>query len=119
MARTPEPIPTSRTRSPGPELVFDRDHGELGRRMKTRAERHAGVELDDDLARSRVIVMPGRFHQDAASDAMNAVVRFPGVGPVFLLALVDSQIADRAEPAEMPERPVESPRSSPVRCLQR
>jgi hypothetical protein len=35
---------------------------------------------------------------------MDTVVLFPGVGPVLLLPFGDPQIADRAEPAEMPER---------------
>ena len=72
--------------------------------METGSECHARIELDDDLVWSRVVVMPGCFHQHAASDAMDAVVRFPGVGPVLLRAFGDAQIADRAEPAEVPER---------------
>jgi hypothetical protein len=35
---------------------------------------------------------------------MDAVMGFPGVGPVFFLPFRDAQIADRAEPAEVPER---------------
>ena len=72
--------------------------------METCTECHAGIELDDDLVWSRVVVMPGCLHQYAASDAMDAVVLFPGVGPVLLRAFGDLQIADRAEPAEVPER---------------
>ena len=51
-----------------------------------------------------LVIVPGRFHQHAASDAMDAVVRLPGVGPVLLRAFGDVEIADRAEPAEVPER---------------
>ena len=72
--------------------------------MKTCTERHAGIELDDGLVWSRLVIMPGRFHQHAASDAMDAVVGLPGVGPVLLRAFGDVEIADRAEPAEVPER---------------
>jgi len=35
---------------------------------------------------------------------MDAVMRFPSVGPVFFLPLGDMKIADRSEPAEVPER---------------
>src|SRR3954451_13707792 len=72
--------------------------------MKTCPECHAGIELDDDLVGSRVAVMPGRLHQYAAPDAMDAVMLFPGVGPILLRAFGDFEIADRAEPAEVPER---------------
>src|SRR5215218_763035 len=72
--------------------------------METCSECHAGIQLDDDLVRSRIVVMPGCFHQHAAPDAMDTVVLFPGVGPVLLLPFGDPQIADRAEPAEVPER---------------
>src|SRR5215203_2212763 len=72
--------------------------------METCSECHAGIQLDDDLVRSRIVVMPGCFHQHAAPDTMDTVVLFPGVGPVLLPPFSDPQIADRAEPAEMPER---------------
>src|SRR5215212_5281666 len=72
--------------------------------MEAGTEGHARIELDDDLVWSRLVQMPGCFHQHAASDAMDAVVFFPGVGPVLLRAFGDTQIADRAEPAEVPER---------------
>src|SRR5829696_5601195 len=72
--------------------------------MKTCSESHARVELDDDLVWSRVVVMPGCFHQRAASNSVDAVLRLPGVGPILLRTFGDAQIADRAEPAEMPER---------------
>src|SRR5918994_4644341 len=72
--------------------------------MEAGSECHAWIELDNDLAWSRVVLMPGCFHQDAASDPMDVVMFFPGVGPVFLRAFGNAQIADRAEPAEVPER---------------
>src|SRR5688500_16620029 len=72
--------------------------------METCSERHAWIELDDDLTRSRDVVMPGRLYQDATSNVMDAVVRLPGVSPILLRAFGNLQIADRAEPAEMPER---------------
>src|SRR5215203_7281322 len=72
--------------------------------METCSECHAGIQLDDDLVRSRLVIMPGCLHLHAAPDAMDTVVLFPGVGPVLLLPFGDPQIADRAEPAEMPER---------------
>src|SRR5215212_10231833 len=72
--------------------------------MEAGTEGHARIELDDDLVWSRLVQMPGSFHQHAASDPMDAVVFLPGVGPVLLRAFGDAQIADRAEPAEMPER---------------
>src|SRR5829696_2577028 len=72
--------------------------------MKPRTERHARIELDDDLVWCRVIVMPGCFHQHAPSNTMDAVVRLPGIGPVLFLAFGDEQVTDRAKPAEVPER---------------
>src|SRR6187455_1931230 len=72
--------------------------------METCPECHAGIELDDDLVGSRVVVMPGSLHQYAASDAMDAVMLFPGVGPILLHAFGDFEIADRTEPAKVPER---------------
>src|SRR5918994_4699309 len=71
--------------------------------MKPCTKRHARIELDDDLVWSRVVVMPGCFHQHAPSDAMDAVVRLPGICPVLFVAFGDEQIADRAEPTEVPE----------------
>src|SRR5215217_8286562 len=72
--------------------------------METCTERHARIELDDNFVSCRLVIMPGRLDQHAASDAMDAVVRLPGVGPVFFLPFGNIEFADRAEPAEMPER---------------
>src|SRR5215213_3608215 len=72
--------------------------------METGSEGHARIELHNDLVWRWVVLMPGCFHQHTASDAMDAVVFFPGAGPVLLRAFGDAQIADRAEPAEVPER---------------
>src|SRR5918994_3937366 len=72
--------------------------------METCTECHAGIEFDDDLVRTWVVVMPWCFHKHAASDAMDTVMRLPGVGPVFFLPFSEMEIADRTEPAEVPER---------------
>src|SRR5215212_9838804 len=71
--------------------------------MEACTERHARIKLDDNLAWSRVVVMPRCFHQHPASDAMDAVVRLPGVRPIFFLPFGDTKVADRAEPAKVPE----------------
>ena len=76
-----------------------------GRRVQAGPERHARIERDRDLVRSRNVVEPGRHDHDAA-DALHADVLLPAFGPVRILDRADLQIAERAqaERLEVPER---------------
>src|SRR3990170_1892512 len=58
------------------------------RRVLAGAERHAGIELDDDLAALRPVPPPRRPDHDRAPDAQRAEVALPRVRP--------RRVADRA-----------------------
>src|SRR5690606_11799600 len=76
------------------QLVLDGDHRELGGGVEARAEGHAGIELDDDFSWRGGVAVPGSAYEDVAADAVDAVVRLPGVGPVLFGAFRDFEIAD-------------------------
>src|SRR4051794_15734732 len=71
--------------------------------MGASPEGHARIELDDDLAFRRDVIMPGCFDENAPADRVHPEVGFPSIGPVFLSASGDLQRRDGTDLAQVPD----------------
>src|SRR5207245_4507050 len=66
-------------------------------RMQARAERHARIEGEDDIAGLTAVAAPGRSNDETAPDSEHREVRLPCLGPVHLVNDACLDIADGPE----------------------
>ena len=69
--------------------------------MQPGAERHSGIELDNDIAITGLIVAPRRLNDDAPADVLDRKVLLPSLGPVLLVDQARREIANRAKPERL------------------
>ena len=98
-ARMPEPVPTSSTRMPGPQIVFQRFHAQPRRLVDAGAERHPGIHGDAEAARRRRIVAPFGDEEEALADLHGLQQVARRLHPVALLLLAHGATRDRAPAA--------------------
>jgi hypothetical protein len=76
---------------------------ELSGRVQPSTERHAWIELDDDVSASSNVLLPGWLDYDALTDAMYLVVLAPSVGPILFGEPLGLELTDAPQPSQMPE----------------